>query len=296
MGNVAVGFDALGHALTGPVDRVTARRSDVCGVRIVRIGGVAGDLPRDPVLNTAGRAVLELVEASDIDFGIEIEIDKGIPPGSGLGGSGASAVAAAVAANALLPEPFALPGLLDFALAGEAAATGSPVTDNVAPSLYGGLVLALPGNPVFVERVPIPSDLRCVLARPALRIDTRDAREMLAPQCPLPLAVIQASHLAGLIAGCYAGNLALVARSLDDVLIEPQRAQLVPGFADVKKAARDAGALGCSLSGSGPSVFAWACSADAGKVSSAMTATFAAHGIECTASISRIDASGARCV
>ncbi|MBA3563387.1 MAG: homoserine kinase [Gammaproteobacteria bacterium] len=296
VGNVAVGFDVLGHALAGPYDRVTLRRVEKPGVRIVRIGGIATDLPRDPALNTAGRSVLELCSACGTDLGFEIEIDKGIPLGSGMGGSGASAVAAVVAANALLTHRLELSELLEFALAGESAATGARVLDNVAPGLFGGLVLALPGDPVLIERVPVPQGLRCVLAHPELQIATRAARDMLAKQCPLPAAVTQAAHLAGLIAGCYAGNLELIARALEDVLIEPQRAQLVPGFADVKRAACDAGALGCSLSGSGPSLFAWSRSADASRVARAMAEAFAEHGIAAQCFVSRIDAPGAHCV
>lgn len=296
VGNVAVGFDVLGHALAGPADRVTVRRIDRPGVFISHISGGDSGLPVDPHLNTAGRALLELTRVCDIDFGLEIEIDKGIPVGAGMGGSGASAVAAVVAANALLPRPLELAELLEFALAGEAAATGARVTDNVAPSLYGGLVLALPGDPVFVERVPAPEALRCVLVHPQLKVATRTARDMLAAQCPLPIAIAQASHLAGLIAGCYAGNLELIARSLEDVLIEPQRARLVPGFANVKTAALDAGALGCSLSGSGPSVFAWSRTADARAVAEAMTGAFAEQEIGANFFISPINAPGARCV
>ncbi|HUO81948.1 MAG TPA: homoserine kinase [Gammaproteobacteria bacterium] len=296
VGNVAVGFDVLGHALAGPCDQVTVRRSPRAGVRITRISGVAGELPRDPERNAAGRGVLELARAARIEFGLDIEIEKGIPVGSGMGGSGASAVASVVAANALLGEPYSRHDLLAFALAGEAAATGAEVLDNVAPSLFGGLVLALAGEPVLVERVPVPNALRCVLVTPALAVATREARALLAPQCALSSAVMQAAHLGGLIAGCYAGNLALIARALDDVLIEPQRAGLVDGFAEVMAAGRAAGALGGSLSGSGPSVFAWVGREDADAVAAAMVGAFVLRGIAAQSRVSRIDAPGARCV
>ncbi|CAN5303503.1 homoserine kinase [soil metagenome] len=296
VGNVGVGFDVLGHALSEPLDRVTLHRIVEREVRITRVDGVVTDLPCDPMLNTAGCAVAELVRACKPDFGFQIEIDKGIPLGSGMGGSGASAVAAVVAANALLPNPLERHGLLEFALAGEAAATGARVLDNVAPALFGGLVLALPGTPILAESIPVPADLRCVLVHPMLQITTRRARDLLAPSCQLSAAVRQAAHLGGLIAGCYAGNMQLVERALDDVLIEPQRSRLVPGFADVKAAARAAGALGCSLSGSGPSLFAWARSADAEEVARAMTRAFAAHEVSSQSFVSPIDAPGAHCV
>lgn len=296
VGNVAVGFDVLGHALAGPWDRVTVRRAPHPGVRITRISGVVGALPRDPERNTAGRGVLALAQAAGVDFGLDVEIDKGIPPGSGMGGSGASAVASVMAANALLGDLYDRHDLLGFALAGEAAATGAEVLDNVAPSLFGGLVLALAGEPVLIERLPVPATLRCVLVTPGLEIATREARAMLAPQCTLEAAVRQAAHLGGLVAGCFTGNLELIARSLDDVLIEPQRAALVAGFAEVKAAGRAAGALGASLSGSGPSVFAWARREDCEGVAAAMTAAFASCGVAAQARVSRIDAPAARCV
>ena len=296
VGNVAVGFDVLGHAIAGPCDRVTVRRAPRPGVHIVRISGAAGELPRDPERNTAGRGVLALAHAAGVDFGLDIEIEKGIRPGSGMGGSGASAVASVVAANALLGDIYDRHGLLRFALAGEAAATGAEVLDNIAPSLFGGLVLALAGDPVLIERLPVPATLCCVLVTPALEIATRNARAMLAPQCTLEAALRQAAHLGGLVAGCFTGNLELIARSLDDVLIEPQRAPLVAGFAEVKAAGRDAGALGASLSGSGPSLFAWARREDADGVAAAMTAAFASRGVAAQARVSPIDAPGARCV
>jgi homoserine kinase len=255
--NVAVGFDILGHSLAGPHDRVTARRSAAPGVRIVAIRGSRVALPLDPERNTAGRAVLELLAAQQPGFGVELEIDKGIPAGSGLGSSAASAVAAVVAANALLEEPLPARALYPFALVGEAVASGSVHGDNVAPALLGGLVLATD-----------------------LVLETRRARAALAAPYPLGDFVQQSANLALVLCGCFRGDLELIAAGLRDVLVEPRRAPLVPGLAAVQAAARAHGALGSSISGAGPAVFAWfAEPVGAARAGAAMQAAFATVGL-----------------
>ncbi len=279
VGNVAVGFDVLGQSFPVLGDRVRATRSDVPGVRIVEISGAAGELPRDAQANTAGRAVRSLFDAGGARFGVELAIDKGIPLGAGLGGSAASAVAAVVAANELLEPPLARPGLLAHAMAGEAVASGSPHADNVAPSLIGGLVLTFGRDPPRIQRIPVPASVRCVVVHPRMFLATREARAILAPTVPLASAIRQLGNLAGFIAGCHAGDLAMIRAACEDVLVEPQRAGLIPGFADVKAAALASGALGCSISGAGPSVFAWCEEASAPAAAAAMVAAFSRHGL-----------------
>lgn len=291
VGNVGVGFDVLGHAFPALGDRVQASRGAAPGVRIVAIRGVTQALPREAERNTAGRAVQSLLDQARPPFGVELSIEKGIPLGSGLGGSAASAVAAVVAANELLDAPFAREALLPHAIAGETVASGSPHADNVAPSLLGGLVLTV-GS--VATRIPVPATIRCALVHPRMQLETRAARQMLAPSVPLPAFVRQSANLAGVIAGCWAADLALIRAALEDVVIEPQRAPLIPGFASVKAAALAAGAIGCSISGAGPSVFAWCEEAAAGPVLHAMRDAFARAGLESDGWIASIAGDGAR--
>jgi len=229
--------------------------------------------------NSAGAAVIAMKEHLDIAAGFSLRIRKGIPLGSGMGGSGASAVAAVFAVNALLDPPLPVEELLPFALAGEAVATGTSPIDNVAPQLLGGLRLAHPagGTPIAV---PVPRGLLCVLVHPACSVETRESRAGLDDKVALSLHTEQAGLLAAFVSACYQGDLALLSRSLRDVLIEPQRALHIPGFADVQAAALKNSALGCSLSGSGPSVFAWCERADAKAIAAAMQSAFARSGLE----------------
>ena len=258
-----MGFDLLGHPVGPAGDRVTVtRRRTPPGVVMGAVSGRAGPLPTDPAANTAGGAVLRLLADHAPELGVEVAIEKGIPLGSGIGGSAARAVAAVVAANALLPRPLPLEALFPYALAGEAVASGAVHGDNVAPSLFGGLVLVRSADPPDVVRLPAPPGLRCAMVLPRQRLDTRAARAVLPEAVPLHDVIAQTANLAGVVAGCCSGDLALIGRSLMDVVVEPHRAPLIPGFAAVKAAAMEAGALGCSISGGGPSVFAW-CDGDA---------------------------------
>jgi len=257
VGNVAVGFDLMGHALVGPGDQARVRRTEEPGVRVVGVRGVADALPLDASENTAGAALLAMRDGLGLAFGFEVELEKGIALGSGMGGSGASAAAAVWAANALLDEALSPEELFPFALQGEAAATGAACVDNVAPALAGGLVFVPPGEPRRLQRLAVPEGLCCAVARPDLVIETRATRAALEEPWVLETIVAQTARLAGVIAGCQTGDFDLLRRSLEDVLVEPRRAGLVPGFQEAKRAALAAGALGCSLSGSGPTVFAW---------------------------------------
>jgi homoserine kinase len=277
VGNVAVGFDVLGHTVHGPVDTATVRRVPRAGVRITALRGVVVDLPTDAPLNTAGAALLSLSAALALPFGFEVELDKGIPLGSGLGGSAASAVAALVAANALLDRPLSREELVWHAVAGEQVASGSPHADNVAPQLLGGLVLALTDR---VVPIPVPAGLWATVVHPHTVLETRVARGVLKDPYPLSAFVAQSGHLAAFLAGCFSGDLSLVRAGLVDVLVEPRRAPLVPGFAAVRAAALAHGALGASISGAGPSVFGWFGSEDeAQRAGEAMSAAFAGVGL-----------------
>ena len=295
MGNVAVGYDVLGSAVGGLGDRVTVRRLEEPVVRVGSITGCVTDLPTTPADNTATKALLDLRETRDVDGGFEVSLEKGIPLGSGLGGSAASAVGAVVAAAALLPGQWTEDELLPHALAGEAVASGDIHPDNVAPCLYGGLVLTREVDPPDVVPIPIPDSIRCVLVHPDRVLNTRDARACLPDQIPLSASVRQTAHLGAFVAGCYRDDLALVGRALRDLIVEPHRASLVPGFSDVQAAALEAGALGCSLSGAGPTLFAW-CDGegDAAVVRDAMTEAFARHDVPTEAWIAAIPEQGAR--
>ncbi len=278
VGNVAAGFDVLGHSFDGPHDEVRVRRVPGRGVRIAAITGSAVALPVDPERNTAGAALLALLESVHPGFGFEIEIRKGIAFGAGLGGSAASSVAALVAANALLPRPLARAALYPYAVSGEAASSGARHGDNVGPMLLGGLALTTAERAL---RIPVPPGLYCAVVHPHCVLETRRARAVLAAPYPLHEVVRQHAHLAQLLAGCYRGDPELLRAGLHDVLVEPRRAPLVPGLARVKQALADAGALGGSLSGAGPSVFAWCVDrAGAEHACTAMRAAFAGAGLD----------------
>jgi homoserine kinase len=296
VGNVAVGFDVLGHSFQAIGDRVRASRVKEPGVRIQSVTGAAVDLPREPERNTAGMAVLAMVQDLKLDFGIDLEIEKGIPLGSGLGGSAASAVAGVVAANALLPKPLGKLELLKFAMRGEAVASGTVHVDNIAPSLYGGLVLTVGIDNPNVKQIPVPPSVRCVLVHPHMMLSTREARQILNRSIDLADVIWQSANLAGFLTGCFTGDLKLIRESLEDVIIEPQRKVLIPGVQAVKDGALGNGALGCSISGAGPTVFAWCEAPQAEQVRDAMVAGFAAHQLASDAWISALDPAGARVV
>lgn len=291
VGNAAVGFDLLGHALISPADRVTASRSAGIGVRIHSISGSRHPLPLEPESNTASRAVVSLLAAHGIDAGIDLAITKGIPLASGLGGSAASAVAAVVAVSTLLELDLAPEQLYPHALAGETVASGSAHGDNVGCQLLGGLVLATADQLVAI---PVPDGLTAVAVHPDYQINTRDARQCLSEPFDLASVVAQSSNLARVLAGCYQSNLDLIRAGLADVMVEPRRAGLIPGFAEVKQAALDHGALGSSISGAGPTVFGWfGDQAAAGAAGQAMVRAFAGAGLSAEAFVSPVAAPGA---
>lgn len=294
--NVAVGFDVLGHSFQAIGDRVTARRIPERTVRIASITGTSVALPTDPEQNTAGMGVLSMVNDLKLDFGVELSIEKGIPLGSGLGGSAASAVASVVATNALLDKPVGKIELLKFAMKGEQVASGSVHVDNIAPSLFGGLVLTVGIDNPNVKQIPVPPSVRCVLVHPHMMLSTREARNILNRSIDLSNVIWQSANLAGFLTGCFTGDLQLIRDSLEDVVIEPQRKVLIPGFQAVKDGAMGNGAMGCSISGAGPTIFAWCEEPDAARILDAMVAGFSAHGLPSDAWISTLDRVGAQIV
>jgi homoserine kinase len=292
VGNVGIGFDILGHCVEGAGDRAEVRRIPGREVRITAIDGVITDLPMAAADNTAGAALLSMMEALDLPFGFELVLHKGIALGSGMGGSAASCVAAVVAANALLDRPLSREALYPFALDGEVVASGSRHGDNLGPMLLGGLVLATDKRLV---RIPVPAEWHCALVHPHVVLETRRARAALAGHYALSEFVAQSANLALVLAGCYRGEAALVREGLSDVLVEPRRAPLIPGFAQVKQAALDHGAFGASISGAGPSVFGWfedRASAEAAAVD--MRAAFRAAGHDSDVLVAPIDGPAAR--
>jgi homoserine kinase len=299
IGNVGVGFDMLGLALGGGAgDRVVATRSAATGITIDEVRGLDGEihpyLSNDPRENTASIAAQALWDAAGAAGGAALKVHKGVPLQSGMGSSAASAVAAVVAVNALLDEPLDHAQLLPYALEGEKYASGGLHADNVAPSLLGGLVLCPTVLLPEVVRLPVPAGVSAVLLHPELQINTAHARRGLARGYSMQQWLEQQGYLAGFIAGCMAGDVGLIGRTLRDVVIEPQRAAAVPCFDAVKEAAMRAGALGCSLSGSGPSIFALCEERRALNLASAMEQACRALGIECQSWVSALDAAGAR--
>ena len=294
VGNVAIGFDIMGFALDALGDRVTVTAREQPGVEITAVRGIAGELPRQARDNTAGRALLALIEALRPQCGFTVEIDKGIPLGSGLGGSAASAVAAVVAANALLPRPVDKLELLKFAMAGEAVASGSRHADNIAPSLFGGLVLTVGIDHPRIKQIPVPPGIRAVVVHPHMFLATARARAILKQNVDLSDFVWQTAHLAGFICGCYTNDLDLIRASLEDVVIEPQRQALIPGFRDVRRAAMEAGALGCSISGAGPAMFAWTPDTAAAAVLAGMQREFARQSLATDHWVLEVPSAGAR--
>jgi homoserine kinase len=295
--NVACGFDVLGFALASPGDEVTARLV-AAGVSIDDITGDGGRLPRNAERNTAGVAAQALLTLAGERRGVALTIRKGLPLASGLGGSAASAAAAVVAVDGLFNLGSSLETLVACALEGERLGAGSAHADNIAPSICGGFVLVRRSHPPDIVRLPVPAGLTAVVVHPDLEIETAMARQLLGDTVSLKDAIQQWANLGALVDGLHRGDFDLISRSLEDRIAEPRRAALVPGLAAIKQAAVEAGALGCSLSGSGPSLFALCRSAtDAERVARAMTdAVRAEIGGETQTYVSSVAPHGARVV
>jgi homoserine kinase len=251
--NVVCGFDILGFALSEPSDKMVVRISDRKGITIINKD--AFDLPTDPTKNVAGVALLALLDALNGEvLGFEIESTKTIKPGSGIGSSAASAAAAVVGANELLNKRFTNEELVAFAMCGEAVASGAKHADNIAPCIYGGVVLVRSNDPIDIVPIPAPP-LYVTVLHPQIEIKTSEARQILKKKVALKDAITQWANVAGLIAGLMKSDYALIGRSLTDVIVEPMRSTLIPQYDEVKKVSLAAGALGGGISGSGPSVF-----------------------------------------
>jgi homoserine kinase len=294
IGNVGVGFDILGQAFDAARDKVTAIVESKPGVRLGEVSGLVRSLPDTPATNTALAAAEAVLDAAGAPFGLRLSIHKGVPLSAGMGGSAASAVAGAAAANALLEDPFSIEGLLPFALEGERIASDPPHWDNVMASLLGGLVIAAREQPPFVQRLPIPNGVVSILLHPAAKVETKAARAILRKEVSMPVVVEHSRRVAAFVAGCATGDIALVRAGFEDLLVEPQRAHLMPLLPHVKQAAMAAGALGCSFSGSGPSVFAWALEADAERVEDAMSWAFVEGGMAARAYRAPVASEGVR--
>ncbi len=292
--NLGPGFDVLGLAVRGPGDIVTARRSPEPGVRLTRISGDGGKLSRDPQANTAGIAALATLQKAGIDQGVELELDKGMPIGSGLGSSAASAVAAAFAVNQLVGSPLRKVELIEPCLLAEASVAGRHA-DNVAPCLLGGLVLVRAVDPIDIVRLPVPEGLIMVLAVPDFELETRKARAALPAQVTLHQMVRATANLASFVSACYSGDIDLLARCVVDDVVEPVRAALIPGAVQVMQAARSCGVIATSISGAGPTIFAIAHSMEVGRrAGQAMVDAFAQAGVRASVTLSPIDCPGVR--
>lgn len=293
--NVGCGFDILGFALEKPGDEIIARLSSEPGVRITQITGAAGRLPYEPEKNTAGVAVMSFLEhLGETKVGIELEIHKKMPFGSGLGSSAASAVAGVVAANELLNRPLEKRDLLPFAMKGESMADGAYHADNVAPSLLGGFILIRNNEELDVHRLPAPKGLVATVIYPEVEVLTREARKILSDQVSLAKHIEQTGNLGGLIVGLFQSDFGLIRRSLKDVIIEPQRSVLIPCFDEIKEMAESLGALGCSISGAGPSIFALCDNTlVAEEIGKAAEKIFNRNKINCQVFISGINQEGA---
>lgn len=297
IGNVGVGFDMLGLALEGVGDRVIAGRTDNDRVTVAEVRGLDGEL--HPYLstnadeNTASIAAQALWDAHGGQGSVELKVHKGVPLQSGMGSSAASAVAAAVAANALLDSPLPKEALLPYALEGEKYASGGMHTDNVAPSLFGGLIFSPEILLPDTIQMPTPEGVSAVLLHPDLQVNTAHARRVLPKSVSMKLWLDQQGLLAGFVHACGTGDIDLIGRTLRDVVIEPHRKGNVPCFDNVVAAASKSGALGCTLSGSGPSIFALCRNGDARNLASAMEQACRAEGIGCQSWVSSMNAPGA---
>lgn len=310
--NVACGFDILGFALEAPGDIISILLTEAPGIAIRN--EVAGlQMPLDPLKNTttvAIQAYLEHLKSEPISTGnaqmdsvlagkkgIEVVFHQKIKPGSGVGSSSASAAAGVFGLNELFGKPLTKLELVQFAMQGERAACGSAHADNVAPAILGGFVLVRSYAPLDIITIPYPTELCAAIIHPQIEVRTEDARKVLRKEIKLKDAIHQWGNIAGLIAGLMKNDYALIGRSLEDVIVEPVRSLLIPGYNEVKQAAMDAGALGCSISGSGPSLFALCHNRDtAQKVSQVLAATFDRLGIESHVYVSGINATGVRVI
>lgn len=293
--NVSCGFDALGLALDGKGDEMIFTKRNDNRLVITKIEGA--DLPYDIDKNLVGTVATAMLKERNLDIGFDIEIYKGFKPGSGLGSSAASAAGTAFAINKLIGKPFTNTELVKFAMLGEEAACGSQIADNVSAAISGGFVLIRSYNPLEIVSLPVPDDLYITALHPQIEIKTEDARNVLPKDIPLKNAIIQWSNVGGLISGLYTSNYDLISRSLQDVIVEPVRKNLIPHFDLVKESALKSGALGAGISGAGPTIFALSKGNDtAENVLKNMQETYKNTGINFDIFNSKISSQGVRIV
>ena len=292
--NLGPGFDVIGLAIDGMGDTVTVTKTNSPGIKISAIHGDGGALPLEPSKNTAAIAARETLKAAGVTVGLSLEIHKGLPLCSGLGSSAASAAAAAYATNQLIGSPLRKLDLIGPCIEAEAVVAGRHA-DNVAPALLGGLVLIRSADPPDVVRLPLPDGLTVVVITPDMSLPTRDARAVLPDQVPLSTMVAATAQVAGLVSACYSGDLSLLSRSLEDPVVTPARIGLIPGGQTALDAALGAGALGASISGAGPSLFAL-CRSQRSAVATAreMKSAIEAEGLTAAVHISPADCPGVR--
>ncbi|MCB0507418.1 MAG: homoserine kinase [Chitinophagales bacterium] len=291
--NVACGFDVLGFAIDKPGDELIMEISAQKGVEIIEIEGDDGVLPRDPKKNSATVAIQDYLDFIDADFGCKIWLKKLMPSGSGLGSSAASAVAGVFAINMLCAEKLNKQELMPFLLNAEKAACDAAIADNVAASLFGGFILVRSYEPLDILQIPVPEDLWCAVIHPHVVVLTKDAREILPKEIPLAHSLRQSANVGGIMVGLLRGDYELIGRSLVDYIAEPYRSKLIPGFYEMKNAAMEAGALGASISGSGPSVFALCHGKEiAHKTGEALQAVMQKMNIKSEVYVSKVNAQG----
>jgi len=291
--NISCGFDVLGVALDSVGDEMVVRKVSEKGIRITKLTGQ--DLPLETEKNVAGVAGLALLEAGDYNGGFEIEIYKKIKAGSGIGSSAASSTGAVWAMNELLGKPFSKIDLVKFAMEGERLASGVAHADNVAPALFGGFTLIRSYDPIDVISIPSPVELFATVIHPQIEVKTSDSRSVLRTKITLAQGIKQWGNVGGLVAGLFTSDYDLIGRSLVDHIVEPIRSILIPGFDKVKSEALKAGALGCGISGSGPSIFAFSKGDDsAQKVAQAMKDVYQNIGIDYDVHVSKVNIDGIR--
>lgn len=295
--NVACGFDIFGFAVDAPGDEVIVKKRNDNKIIITKISGDDGKLTLDANKNAVTVPILAFLKKNGIEQGFDIELHKKMPLGSGLGSSSASSVAGVFAVNEILGKPFPTSSLLPFSMEGERIACGSAHADNVAPALMGGFVVIRSYNPLDIFNVPTPPELFVTIVHPDIEVNTKDARYILRNEVSMKNTIAQMGNVAGMIAGLMQSDYDLIARSMVDFIIEPVRAILIPEFWEVKRAALEAGALGCSISGAGPSVFAFSKGMDtAEKVAMAMKKAFEKASIHCNAYVSGVNRSGPKII
>ncbi len=295
--NIGCGFDSMGLAIDALGDELRLELNNEKKIRIRKISGDHKKLSLDPKKNTVSVSIQALLDTLEINQGFDIYLSKKMPLGSGLGSSAASSVAGVFAANELLGQPFRKMDLVPFAMAGEKLASGTAHADNAAPSLLGGIVLIRSYDPLEVISLAVPDKLIVVVVHPDVELLTKNSRAVLPKSISLRDGIAQWSNTAALVAGLYTNNFSLIGRSVSDRIAEPHRASLIPCFNDVKASAIIKGALACNISGSGPSVFAFAVGkSKAAEIAKAMRSAFSKANIKSTAYISLVNKKGVRII